>query len=154
MRCPFCGKSESEVLDSREAIDGNSIRRRRMCSSCKKRFTTYEKIDLFNMTVIKKDNTREGFDRNKILDGIIRACEKRPIGREKMEAVVAKIERDLRAKGKREVGSREIGDRVIRELLKLDPVAYIRFASVYHNFESPNEFRKIVAVFNKDRKRR
>lgn len=154
MKCPFCGKSESEVLDSREAIDGDSIRRRRMCLSCKKRFTTYERIDLFNMTVIKKDNTRESFNRNKILDGITRACEKRPISREKIETIVAKIERDLRAKGKREVGSREIGDRVIRELIKLDPVAYIRFASVYHNFESPNEFRKIVAVFKKDRKRK
>ncbi len=154
MKCPFCGRSESEVLDSREAIDGDSIRRRRMCLSCKKRFTTYERIDLFNMTVIKKDNTRESFNRNKILDGITRACEKRPISREKIETIVAKIERDLRAKGKREVGSREIGDRVIRELIKLDPVAYIRFASVYHNFESPNEFRKIVAVFKKDRKRK
>lgn len=147
VRCPFCKNENTDVIDSREILNGESIRRRRECTSCKRRFTTYERADLANITVIKRNNTREPFDRNKLLNGIMRACEKRKISRESMESIVDKIETKLRSKGVKEIKSRAIGDMVIKELFKLDPIAYIRFASVYNNFSSPSEFRKIVAVF-------
>ena len=147
MKCPYCGYANTDVVDSRETIGGESIRRRRECTSCKKRFTTYEHVDLADITVIKKDNLREPFDRSKILNGIIRSCEKRPVSRDKMEAIVDKIEMKIRAKGIREIKSRIIGDMVVKELFKLDPVAYIRFASVYNAFDSPEEFRKAVVLF-------
>jgi transcriptional repressor NrdR len=153
MKCPYCGFNNTDVLDSRETVGGDSIRRRRECASCKKRFTTYERVDLADITVIKKDNTREPFDRSKILTGMTRACEKRQISRERIEAVVDKMEMRIRARGVREIRSREIGDMVVRELFKLDPVAYIRFASVYNNFDSPEEFKKAVTLFkNRTRK--
>ncbi len=149
MKCPYCSYVDTEVIDSREVMDGKSIRRRRQCGQCKKRFTTYEEIDHAEITVIKRDNTREAFDRNKILDGVIRACEKRSISRQKMDAIVDRIEQKLRAQGLREIESRKIGDMVVKELFKLDPVAYIRFASVYENFDSPEEFRQAVSLFKK-----
>lgn len=147
MRCPYCKSEDTDVIDSREVLNGQSIRRRRECSSCRKRFTTYERIDLAEITVIKKDGTREPFERSKILNGVIRACEKRRISRDIMEGTVDNIEMKIRAKGIREIKSSEIGDMVVRSLFRLDPVAYIRFASVYNNFDSPNEFRKVVALF-------
>ncbi len=147
MRCPYCKSEDTDVIDSREVLNGRSIRRRRECGSCGKRFTTYEKIDFAEITVIKKDGTREPFERSKILNGVIRACEKRRISRDVMEGTVDNIEMRIRSKGIREITSREIGDMVVRRLFRLDPVAYIRFASVYNNFDSPNEFRKVVALF-------
>ncbi len=149
MRCPFCNRDNTEVVDSREVMDGESIRRRRECKACGKRFTTYEKVDLAEITVIKKDGTREPFDRTKILGGIMIAGQKRSISREKMESIVDKVEAKLRASGKKEVSSRKIGDMVVKELFNTDPVAYIRFASVYNNFDSPEEFRKYVLMLRK-----
>ncbi len=135
-------------------MNGESIRRRRQCESCGKRFTTYEKADLADITVIKKDNTREPFDRNKILGGIMIAGQKRSISRDKMESIVDKIEARLRTSGNKEIQSRKIGDMVVKELFNTDPVAYIRFASVYNNFDSPEEFRKYVLMLRKGTKKR
>lgn len=140
------------MVDSREVLSGASIRRRRECKSCNKRFTTYEKVDLADITVIKKDNTRQPFDRNKILRGIIISGQKRSISREIMESIVDRIESRIRASGTREIQSRKIGDMVMKELFSVDPVAYIRFASVYNNFDSPEEFRKYVLMLRKGRK--
>lgn len=150
MKCPYCGHNNTEVIDSREVLEGESIRRRRECGSCKKRFTTYEEIDHADITVIKRDQTREPFDRNKILSGIMKACEKRSISREKMDDVVDKIEMKIRTSGKKEIDSRKIGDMVVKELFKLDQVAYIRFASVYEKFDSPEQFKKAVSLFKKE----
>ncbi len=154
MKCPFCKSSNTEVIDSREVLNGESIRRRRQCESCSRRFTTYEKVDLADITVIKRNNTREPFDRNKILNGIMRACEKRPISWERMDEVTDKIEAKIRATGVREISSKKIGDMLIKELFSLDPVAYLRFASVYYNFGSPSEFRKYVSLLSKKAKPR
>ena len=149
MKCPYCGYKDTEVMDSRESPTGDSIRRRRECTSCKKRFTTYEKADFAEITVIKKGGVREPFDRNKILNGILKACEKRKVSRERMEAVAARIEMKIRSKGIKEIESKQIGDMLVKELFKLDPVAYIRFASVYQNFDSPEAFNKAVALFKR-----
>ena len=154
MKCPFCASSNTEVIDSREVMDGESIRRRRECESCGKRFTTYERVDLEEISIIKRDGTRQPFDRNKILGGIIKASEKRNISREKMEQIVDKIERNIRSKGVKEIDSRKIGDMVVKELSKVDPVAYIRFASVYYNFDSPDEFKKYVLFLQKGAKKK
>lgn len=147
MRCPYCRSENTEVIDSRDTVNGESIRRRRECTSCGKRFTTYERVDLAEITVIKKDSTRQPFDRVKILNGIVHACEKRPVSMEQAEAIVDKIESKIRASGIHEIESRRIGDMVVKELFRLDPVAYIRFASVYNNFDSPEEFKKAVLQF-------
>jgi transcriptional repressor NrdR len=153
MRCPYCRSKNTEVIDSRDTVSGDGIRRRRQCLSCKKRFTTYERADLAEITVIKRDGTRQTFDRAKVLNGIINACEKRPISRERMDGIADRIEGRIRSSGRREIGSRKIGDMVVRELFRLDPVAYIRFASVYNNFDSPEEFRKAILLFkNKNSK--
>ncbi len=154
MKCPFCASNNTEVIDSREVMDGASIRRRRECESCGKRFTTYEKVDLEDITVIKRDGTRQPFERTKILGGIIHASEKRNISREKMESIVDKIEMKIRSKGIKEINSREIGDMVVKELFKVDLVAYIRFASVYYNFDSPEEFKKYVLMLEKSAKKK
>jgi len=154
MRCPYCGSTNTIVVDSRFVEADNSIRRRRLCNSCKRRFTTYERIDTVKVTVIKRDGTREPFDRSKIVNGISKACEKRPISRERIDAIADKIEAKLMAQNKKEVTSREIGELVMKELYKLDPVAYIRFASVYKNFDSPDEFRKIAILMRNKRNER
>jgi len=154
MRCPYCGSTNTMVVDSRFVEADNSIRRRRLCNSCKRRFTTYERIDTVKVTVIKRDGTREPFDRSKIVNGISKACEKRPISRERIDAIADKIEAKLMAQNKKEVTSREIGELVMKELYKLDPVAYIRFASVYKNFDSPDEFRKIAILMRNKRNER
>ena len=154
MRCPFCKSGNTDVVDSREVLNGESIRRRRECESCGKRFTTYEKADMAEITVIKKDGTREPFDRNKILRGIMIAGQKRSISRERMESIVDKIETRMRSSGTKEIKSRKIGDMVVKELFNTDPVAYIRFASVYNNFDSPEEFRKYVLMLRKGQKKR
>ncbi len=154
MKCPFCANSNTEVVDSREVMEGNGIRRRRECESCGKRFTTYEKVDLEGIAVIKRDGTRQPFDKSKILGGIMKASEKRNISRESMDAIVDKIEMKLRHSGIKEINSRKIGDMVVKELFNVDPVAYIRFASVYYNFDSPEEFRKYVLMLKKSPKRK
>ncbi len=146
MDCPYCGSDRLSVLESRDA-DYETIRRRRKCLKCKKRFTTYERTDFGNITVIKKDNSRQRFEREKILSGIMKACEKRPVSRETMDQIVDKIERKIRSDGTTEITTSKIGDMVIKELLKVDQVAYIRFASVYKQFESPKEFISVISIF-------
>ena len=140
MRCLYCGHLESKVIDSRSTDEGSTIRRRRECLQCGKRFTTYEKIESVPIMVVKKDGTRESFDRDKILNGIRRACEKRPISADKMEEVVASIELQLSNMLIREVSSEKIGQMVMDELQKLDDIAYVRFASVYRQFKDINSF--------------
>lgn len=147
MKCPYCLKNDTDVIDSRES-KGNSIRRRRECGSCKRRFTTYEKMDS-QVMVIKKDGTRESFSTDKLANGIEKACEKRPISHDTIDSLVRKIEiRAMDRKGS-EIKSREIGKMVVGELLKLDPVAYIRFTSVYNKFDSPREFVDAVSAVSK-----
>lgn len=140
MRCPFCGFLDSKVLDSRPADDGNVIRRRRECSECAKRFTTYEKIDEIPLVVVKKDGSREVFDRTKILGGIIKACEKRSISLTEMEHTADEIEKDLRNTMESEVTSQHIGEIVMDKLRQVDQVAYVRFASVYRQFKDVSNF--------------
>ncbi len=152
MKCPFCGYPDTIVVDSRESSDGLSVRRRRECPKCKKRFTTYERIET-NVTVIKKDGRRESFDREKLLNGIQRACEKRPVSREDIENLVNEIEMYLRSKGP-EVSSKEIGNIVMRKLKKLDKVAYIRFASVYKEFADIDDFRNELIKISGDSKKK
>jgi transcriptional repressor NrdR len=140
MKCPFCGEIEDKVIDSRSSKDGDSIRRRRECASCKKRFTTHEKIEETLPSIIKKDGRREPFDRDKILKGMRIACRKRPVSTEAIDAAVDKIERELQERGQKEIKASEIGERVMQELHDLDEVAYVRFASVYRSFKDISEF--------------
>jgi len=142
MKCPFCGHQEDKVVDSRASADGMAIRRRRECLGCGKRFTTYEKVEEQALMVIKKDGRREPFDRNKLLAGLIKACEKRPVGMDQLEDLVDALERELSQEFEREVPSREIGERVMRRLHALDPVAYVRFASVYREFKDVEQFMR------------
>lgn len=141
MRCPFCGTGGSKVLETRPGEDGCSIRRRRECLECQGRFTTYEKVDDLPLLVIKKDGRREPFSQHKILNGLIRACEKRPVPLEKLEVIAAEIERELKNNSlKREVPTSVIGEMLMDRLKDLDEVAYVRFASVYREFKDINTF--------------
>lgn len=140
MRCPVCGCVESKVVDSRPIEEGSVIRRRRECDQCGRRFTTYEKYEEAPLVVVKKDGRREAFDRRKILNGILRACEKRPVSLASIEAVVSAIERDIRALADGEIDSVRIGELVMEHLRELDEVAYVRFASVYRQFKDINRF--------------
>ncbi len=140
MRCPFCQHLDNKVIDSRLARDGDVIRRRRECLRCEKRFTTYERIEEVMPQVVKKDGRREPFDRQKIVAGIQRACEKRPVSADAIEDVVRRIEAELQESGEREVPSSRIGERVMAALKALDEVAYVRFASVYRRFQDLNDF--------------
>ncbi|MDD4716545.1 MAG: transcriptional regulator NrdR [Eubacteriales bacterium] len=140
MKCPFCGNDEDKVIDSRPADEGLAIRRRRECISCGSRFTTYEKIENLPLMVIKKDGTRQPFDGDKIISGILRACEKRPVSASQVEALVRSIEESLQNSLKREISTSEIGEMVMEHLKKLDEVAYVRFASVYRQFKDVNSF--------------
>ena len=141
MKCPSCGHLESKVLDSRPANEGTSIRRRRECLNCQKRFTTFETIESISFMVVKKDKTRETFDKMKVLNGIIRACEKRPVTRQQMENAVNDIEQTLQSTMKNEISSTEIGELVMLKLKELDEVAYVRFASVYRQVKDISTFR-------------
>ncbi len=140
MKCPFCGHLEDKVVDSRASSDGASIRRRRECLGCAKRFTTYEHVEAQALMVVKKDGRREPFDRSKLLAGLVKACEKRPVSMDDLEALVDELERDLSKTFEREVPTQEIGERVMRKLHALDPVAYVRFASVYREFKDVEQF--------------
>lgn len=140
MKCPYCGFSESKVIDSRPADEGSSIRRRRECLSCAKRFTTYETVETLPVVVIKKDGSRQSFDRRKVLGGMIRACEKRPVPLADLEKIAAEIEQDLQNSADREISTSEIGERVMERLRKVDQVAYVRFASVYRQFQDIDTF--------------
>lgn len=140
MRCPFCFNSDSKVLDSRATEEGASIRRRRECIRCNRRFTTYERLDEIPFMVVKKDGRREPFNRTKILNGVLRACEKRPISLDEIESVIDQIEKEIRNKMDREIQASEIGELVMERLKELDEVAYVRFASVYRQFKDINSF--------------
>ena len=140
MKCPFCGFKESKVVDSRPADEGSSIRRRRECLQCEKRFTTYETVESLPMVVIKKDGSRQSFDRNKVLRGIQRSCEKRPVPVADMERMAAEIEQDLQNSLERETSTQIIGEKVMERLKSADEVAYVRFASVYRQFKDINSF--------------
>jgi transcriptional repressor NrdR len=140
MICPFCAHLENRVVDSREIREGAEIRRRRECSSCGRRFTTYERVDELPATVVKRDGRRESFDREKLLTGLLKACEKRPVPRRELVAVVDAVESSMAAREVREMTSEEIGNAVIDELRALDQVAYVRFASVYRRFEDIHQF--------------
>ena len=142
MKCPFCSHTEDKVIDSRSSNEDKSVRRRRECLKCKKRFTTYEYIEEVPLMVIKKDGRRESFDRNKIISGILKACEKRPVSMEKVEAVVDKVEKELQKSFDKEVKAQVIGELVMDYLHKIDEVAYVRFASVYRQFKDINQFMK------------
>ena len=146
MKCPFCGYSESKVIDSRPAEEGSSIRRRRECLSCAKRFTTYETVESLPMVVVKKDGSRQSFDRRKVLGGMIRACEKRPVPLAELEKIAEEIEQDLQNSMEREISTEAIGERVMDRLRKVDQVAYVRFASVYRQFKDIDTF---MAELNK-----
>ena len=147
VRCPFCNQDNSKVVDSRPVEDTNSIRRRRMCESCGKRFTTYEKVETIPLSVIKKDQTREQYDRAKIQDGILRACYKRPIPIEKIEMTMDSIEGDIFDSADREIASTRIGEIVMEHLKDLDAVAYVRFASVYREFKDVSTFMDELKKF-------
>jgi len=140
MKCPYCGFEEDKVIDSRPTDEGTAIRRRRECCKCSRRFTTYEKVESLPLMVIKKDKTRQAFDRDKLLNGLLRACEKRPISFNDIEKLVAEIEAQVQNSLQREITSREIGEMVMAKLKTLDEVAYVRFASVYRQFKDINTF--------------
>ena len=151
MRCPFCGYSESRVIDSRPAEEGATIRRRRECMSCQKRFTTYESMERLPLVVIKKDGSRQTFDKIKMLNGMLRACEKRPVPMASLQSAADEIEQELQNSLEREVTSTEIGEQVMRRLKNLDEVAYVRFASVYRQFKDINTFMEELTKLLNDK---
>jgi len=140
MKCPFCGHDEDRVIDSRPAEDGAAIRRRRECIGCGARFTTYEKIETLPFLVVKKDGTREPFDRDKLLSGLLKACEKRPVSNEQLMGLLTFVEGQVQNAVNREISSRDIGELVMKKLKEIDEVAYVRFASVYRQFKDVNSF--------------
>jgi transcriptional repressor NrdR len=154
MKCPYCGFAQDRVVDSRESKEADSIRRRRECESCTRRFTTYERIDEIPYMVAKKDGRRERFERQKILQGLLKACEKRPVATPKLEAIVDEIEGVVHEATERELTTAEIGEMIMRGLKKLDKVAYVRFASVYMDFKDVQEFMSELKGLLKDRTRK
>lgn len=144
MKCPYCGFIKDRVIDSRESEDGLQIRRRRECMRCEKRFTTYEEIEERQLIVVKKDGRREKFSREKVFNGIQKACEKRPVSTEQISRIVDEIEQELRQRFEKEVLSQDIGNLIVEKLRKIDEVAYVRFASVYRQFKDVSEFQKEV----------
>ncbi|MFP4416588.1 MAG: transcriptional regulator NrdR [Fibrobacterota bacterium] len=140
MRCPYCGHEQDKVVDSRSSKEGRAVRRRRECLECEKRFTTYEYIENFPLTIVKNDQRREPYDRQKLLSGIIAACKKRPVSMKKIDSVVDKIENQLEKQARTEIFAAEIGQLVMEELYHTDDVAYVRFASVYRKFKDRGEF--------------
>lgn len=149
MRCPYCYEDESRVIDSRSNEDSSITRRRRECVACKRRFTTYERLEERPLLVIKKGGDREQFNRDKLINGITRACEKRPVSMDEIELLVSDIERELRDNFDREVSSMEIGEKIMDRLQKIDEVAYVRFASVYRQFTDLNSFIKTIEQLKK-----
>lgn len=144
MKCPYCQTADSRVLESREARAGDAIRRRRECEQCRRRFTTFEEVERPRLFLVKRDGTREEFSREKLLHSLRLACRKRPVSIESLEATVIELERELQDLGEVEIASHEVGRRVMARLQRLDGVAYVRFASVYEQFESPEEFGQLV----------
>ena len=145
MKCPFCHEIENRVIDSRLSKDSNMIRRRRECERCSRRFTTYERVEEMMPLVVKKDGRRESYDRVKIINGLKRACEKRPVSINTIEAIADRIERTIQERGEKEIVSSVIGEALMRELHDTDPVAYVRFASVYRNFREARDFEEFIS---------
>ena len=150
MKCPYCGHNEDKVIDSRPTEENEAIRRRRECISCKKRFTTYEKIEKIPVMVVKKDQTLEAFDRNKLINGMLKACEKRPVNIVKIEKIANEIESRIHNSLKSEISSTAIGEMVMDQLRLLDEVAYVRFASVYRQFKDINTFMEEIKNLKKE----
>ena len=144
MKCPFCGNYESKVIDSRPAEEGASIRRRRECLSCQKRFTTYELVERMPLVVVKRDGSRQSFDRVKLINGMVRACEKRPVSLSALEKIADDIEQEIQSKLEREVQTVDIGEMVMKRLKDVDEVAYVRFASVYREFKDVSTFMEEI----------
>lgn len=151
MKCPFCAHQEDKVIDSRESKEGDAIRRRRQCLGCERRFTTYEKIDEIPYMVVKKDGRREKFERQKILNGLLKACEKRPISITKLAAIVDKVEARLADNSERELSTTDVGEILMEELRGLDKIAYVRFASVYRDFQDEQAFLSELQVLLRTR---
>ncbi len=152
MRCPFCQNDETKVLDSRQTEAGTAIRRRRECDVCNKRFTTYEKCEELQLFIVKKDGSRQPFSRQKLMAGLLRACEKRPVSTEQLETIISEIERQMRDMNEREVSSMLIGEAVMEKLFDIDEIAYIRFASVYRQFKDIKRFMEELDELVKKRK--
>ena len=152
MKCPYCGYTESKVIDSRPAEGYTTIRRRRECLQCQKRFTTYETIESMPLVVVKRDGVRQSFDRVKLINGMVRACEKRPVPLQKLEGIADEIEQELQSKLEREVSTVEIGEMVMKRLKEVDEVAYVRFASVYRSFKDINTFMDELTSLLADKK--
>ena len=151
MKCPFCGYSESKVIDSRPAEEGTTIRRRRECLDCQRRFTTYEIVERMPLVVIKRDGSRQSFDKVKLINGMVRACEKRPVSLNQLEQIADEIEQDLQSGLEREVSTDDIGEMVMARLKQVDEVAYVRFASVYRSFKDINTFMEELAKLLSDK---
>ncbi|MBX3685947.1 MAG: transcriptional regulator NrdR [Rhodocyclaceae bacterium] len=151
MKCPFCGEPSTQVTDTRENEEGDTVRRRRRCMRCDKRFTTYERIDLKMPQIIKRNGSRTEFDRNKLVASMKLALRKRPVMAESVEAAINRIEERLLSLGERELPSKQLGEQVMRELRKLDKVGYIRYASVYRNFEDVDEFSEVIREISRPR---
>lgn len=150
MKCPFCGYAESKVIDSRPAEEGATIRRRRECLACQKRFTTYEIIERLPLVVIKRDGSRQSFDKVKLINGMVRACEKRPVTLKQLEAIADEIEQELQSHLEREISTVEIGEMVMSRIREIDEVAYVRFASVYRSFKDINTFMEELSKLLSD----
>lgn len=150
MHCPFCSADDTKVIDSRLVADGNSIRRRRECTTCGERFTTFEMAELVMPYVIKRDGTREPFNEDKLRRGLLRALEKRPVSAEQVESAISHIQHQLRTTGEREVPAKQVGEEVMTELKRLDAVAYVRFASVYRDFQDLSEFQEEIRRLTTD----
>lgn len=151
MKCPFCGSNNDRVIDSREIKEGKEVRRRRVCLDCGRRFTTYERIEIIPVMVIKKDGRREPFQREKVIKGLLKACEKRPVAPEQLEAIADKVERLFEEPSRGEISTKEIGEKIMEELKKIDQVAYVRFASVYKEFRDLNEFFKELEKLRREK---
>ena len=154
MRCPKCGGNKSSVVDSRQAEDGNTIRRRRECEECQHRFTTYERVEERTLVVVKKDGTREQFSRDKIFNGIIRSAQKRPVSSDEREEIVNRIEQKVRSQSDNEINSEYIGSLVMDELAELDEITYVRFASVYRSFKDVGELESLLKQITKGSKKK
>lgn len=154
MKCPYCGTFNNKVVDSRLSKEGVSIRRRRECNACQRRFTTYEKVEEIHPVVIKKDGRREPFQRDKIFEGISRACQKRPISVEAIEEFIDSLEQSFQDSGRKEIATTEIGERIMAKLHEWDDVAYVRFASVYRQFKDPNDFVQELKELSESRRKK
>ncbi len=151
MKCPFCGYTESKVIDSRPAEEGATIRRRRECLACSKRFTTYEIIERLPLVVVKRDGSRQSFDKVKLINGMVRACEKRPVALQTLEQIADEIEQELQSNLEREVSTVDVGEMVMKRLKSIDEVAYVRFASVYRSFKDINTFMEELSKLLMDK---